>query len=60
MKVKRTKTKWMRPYKLAELWTTTKQHIHYMKIEGLIETKVDNYGNILVRGIGENKVTFTK
>jgi len=53
MKVVRTKTKWMRPYKLAELWGTTKQNIQAMKKRKLIESKVDIYGNILVRGIGD-------
>lgn len=53
MKVVRTKTKWMRPYKLAELWGTTKQNIQAMKKRKLIESKIDIYGNILVRGIGE-------
>ncbi|MES2287418.1 MAG: hypothetical protein V4547_17120 [Bacteroidota bacterium] len=55
MKVIRTKTKWMRPYKLAELWGTTKQNINAMKNRGLIELKSDTYGNVLVRGIGKKQ-----
>jgi hypothetical protein len=60
MKVVRTKTKWMRPYKLAELWGTTKQNIQSMKSRNLIESKTDTYGNVLVRGIGTEKIITTK
>lgn len=47
----------MRPYQLAKLWGTTKQNIQAMKERGLIEKKTDGHGTLLVRGIGDQKLT---
>ena len=50
MKVIIKKTDWMRPYQLAQILGTSKQHINNMINSGKIESKTDRHGLTLVRG----------
>ncbi len=50
MKVIIKKTDWMRPYQLAAILGTSKQHINNMINNGKIESKITQHGVTLVRG----------
>lgn len=50
MKIIIKKTDWMRPYQLAQILGTSKQHINNMINTGRVDSKKDRYGITLVRG----------